>query len=119
MLCRVKLIGRLNVQTLLPIIVLPLIREQLRRRPNATNSAAAALFRLPAYIALFLWPLALLILGVRLKQLNIDNPEPPLTRRELTFPPHPRPPSHHESSPLHEAMGLSIWGGVSNRAESA
>lgn len=66
-----------------------------------TNSATAAIFRLPAYVALVLWPLALLVLGVRLKRL------PGLVKRELTFPT-PPPPGQDLGR---EAMGLSVWGG--------
>ncbi|KAK4048497.1 hypothetical protein OIO90_005828 [Microbotryomycetes sp. JL221] len=99
--------------TVLPLIVLPLIREQLRQRPHATHSAAAALFRLPAYIALFLWPLALFVLGIRLKHLDVNNFDAPFERRGLTFPSPSRPPTT-EPVKLDEAMGLSIWGGESN-----
>ncbi|KAM0790314.1 hypothetical protein ACM66B_005615 [Microbotryomycetes sp. NB124-2] len=107
---RVVVVGIIGLAwTLLPLIVMPLVREHLRARTHATHSAAAALFRLPAYIALFLWPLALLVLGVRIKQLNLDNPD--AIKRGLTFPPPPRPPPH-EPVKLDEAMGLSIWGGI-------
>ncbi|KAK4049782.1 hypothetical protein OIV83_003838 [Microbotryomycetes sp. JL201] len=110
---RVILVGVIGLAwTFLPLIVMPLVREQLSRRTHATHSAAAALFRLPAYMALFLWPLALLVLGVRIKQLNLDSPDAGLLRRGLTFPPPPRPPVN-EPIKLDEAMGLSIWGGIS------
>ncbi|ORY59013.1 hypothetical protein BCR35DRAFT_309333 [Leucosporidium creatinivorum] len=100
------------VWVLLPLVFLPLIRAQLRRRPSTTHSAVAALLRLPAWLALLLWPLSLLILAVRLKQLNIEHPHPgsALSTRDLTFPPAPQPPAEHGSAG--EAMGLSIWGGI-------
>lgn len=99
------------IQILLPLVFLPLIHAQLRRRPSTTHSAIASLLRLPAWLALLLWPLSLLILAVRLKQLNIDHPHPDstLSTRDLTFPPAPQPPAEHGSAG--EAMGLSIWGG--------
>lgn len=97
-------------QVLLPLVFLPLIRAQLRRRPGTTHSAVSALLRLPAWLALLLWPLALLILGVRIKQLNVDHPDPGWSPhvRDLTFPP---PPPPGDSGSAGEAMGLSIWGG--------
>ena len=80
-----------RTQVLLPTVVLPLIRS---RRPSSPTPSS--LSRTPPYLAFLLWPLALLILGVRLKALPPFSPSPPAS-----------PPSSRET------MGLSIWGGVS------
>lgn len=81
-------------------MVLPFIRSpHLRYRPT-THQSPSAISRLPAYISFVFWPVALLILGVRLKTLNELAPSPP-----------PLPPVDVPAKV--EIMGLSIWGGIS------
>ncbi|KAL8293138.1 hypothetical protein RQP46_000832 [Phenoliferia psychrophenolica] len=98
---RVLAIGVITLSwVLVPLFILPFIRSpHLRHRPTSPNTASA-LSRVPAYIAFLLWPIALLILGVRLKKLN-----------ELA--PSPAPPPPLDVPAKVEIMGLSIWGGIS------
>ncbi|KDE06240.1 hypothetical protein MVLG_03399 [Microbotryum lychnidis-dioicae p1A1 Lamole] len=102
------------VWTVLPLVVIPLVRKQMQQSQNRAHPAFRALLQLPAYIALLLWPLALLVLGVRLKKLNAEAaffPLPPIEGRGLTFP-LPTPPGRGKKGAAGEAMGYSIWGGI-------
>lgn len=81
----------------MPSAVLPFYRTFIRRRPSSNSPNSSSQSRYPVYINFFFWPIALLILGVRLKTLNLTLPPP-------SIPPH---------YPSKEAMGTSIWGGIS------
>ncbi|SCV67334.1 BQ2448_5980 [Microbotryum intermedium] len=101
------------VWTVLPLVVIPLVRKKMQQSQNRAHPAFRALLQLPAYIALLLWPLALLVLGVRLKKLNAGtsfNSHTPIDGRGLTFP-LPTPPGRGKMGAAGEAMGYSIWGG--------
>lgn len=103
--------SELTRQVLVPLVLYPCMRYFLsRRRP----SSSLGLSRFSSILAFTLYPLALLLLGVRLQTLN--RPEAPslelLATLNATLPllvPHaPFSTASTES----EAMGLSIWGGI-------
>ena len=82
-------------QILFPVILLPLLRSYVfRRRSNASFS------RLSSSFTFVFYPLALLILGLRLKTLN----------RTAALSP---PPLEGLYTNANEVMGFSIWGGIS------
>lgn len=79
---------------LLPLLVLATARTtRLRRRLANSNFVT-----LPPYLSFFLWPISLLIVGVRLKRLNADD--------DGSI---PAEPGHEVADP----MGLTVWAGVS------
>lgn len=105
---------------MLPLFILPLIRrlnQRQHQRPT-TSRGLSALLSLPAYLALLLWPLALLILSLRLKQLNREHhiqPHSILQGRDFDFDfrfPHAPPRQPGENTSI-EPMGFSVWAGIS------
>lgn len=84
-----------------PLAIVPLLRLCITRRRRAAASPST-LSLLPAYLAISLWPLALLILGVRLKTLNRLDPPPDVVYVLITA-----------EEERREVMGLSVMGGLS------
>lgn len=78
---------------IVPSALLPFYRTFIRRRSSHSPTQS----RYPIYINFFFWPIALLILGIRLKTLNLTS----------------LPPSLPPNDSSKEAMGTSIWGGIS------
>ncbi|KAI5476198.1 hypothetical protein MNV49_007960 [Pseudohyphozyma bogoriensis] len=91
-----------------PLIVLPLFfrtwnTSTSSRRRRGTAPKNSSLSKIPSYITFISWPIALLILGVRLKTLNAL---PLILKRDASVPITVAPTQR-------EAMGYSIWGGIS------
>lgn len=82
---------------MVPLVILPLTRRNTVRR-RGSFTASTTFSRLPSTITFVSWPLALLILGVRLKSLNQLSPPTTIYARDQ--------PNQGT------AMGLSVWSGI-------